>query len=1855
MKIFKTYWFLFLFFFTWNIIGQENFKNEGERIKYANKLFEDKKFIEAEPHMSNFLSNKNNAEYNFKYGVCVLFKYADKSKSIPYLKKAIKNSDVDPRAYFYLGRVYHFNYLFQDALNQYNKYKSIANLKEAKSLNVEMYINMSKNGQSLMKNLSDIVVIDKKSTSVDKFNYSYDLKDIGGRILVTQEFQTKIDKKNNHKSIIYFPPLNQDILFYSSYGEVGDNGLDIYFKKRLSGGGWSSPKILPQNINSPYDEDFPFLNSNGTTFYFSSMGHNSMGGYDIFRCNFDPTTNDFGPISNLDYKINSTDDDILYLVDKDNKNAIFSSKRSSEGGMIDVYNVKVQVLPMQNVIISGSFKNSILAEDFQANIKVQDVRTNKLIGSYTVNNESNYTILLPNSGKYKFIVETPESEKIHAGLVEAPPQTELKALKQEIELVKINGEEKLVIKDYFDQSPENEAVIIAKILKEMSNPEINIDQYPDSVLDKIVESNVEELVADNDLNLENNGQGNFANEIVDFSGQKDQLLTLKNDRLKELKQQSTLVSNIAKIKSEESSENAQKADDILLEIEYEENDSIKNAQLKLAAKFNAKSKLLSQEVNNAVAISKIMNEEIALKENEILIIEELESQDDLVADNSEWQDVIENLKYQLSNPLEEKSTVEIIQQQSIEKEQKANELLKNAEEIKLEKQTLQSQLNQEKLVLNSTKKKKEINDQDLKIKELESKIQKLEYDVEEKFSSYDELISEKKQLENQAKELQEIEVSEKYNDIVLESDIDIENIELENDYVITNFIEKNDPQLESVVVAIVDDGIDISFSTENNPEENQNSSNSVVDTLEDSQGLDSSGGENKENSKDSSNSTAENLEKTQKDAVIDDPVLKLGNTNQNISSVEPNTTLNQNDSATEESIIEERKSIEFVENLPLDIPIVKEFEEIPTQTVNGVTFNSKQEPENYQVIAEVDQEVVFIQNKYENQTNNKIIEINKKSIDKINLLSSNTDELMLEKLDMNTDKEKAKIDKKINKINKKKAKAQLKISDDIAFVNDNEIKHLTREISSSKKEFEADVKQSFKFKQAQEYEDAANNLNIKSISIRDKAASEKDKVKKGKLIEEAIAFENTAINYLVKSKKLYSAAIIEDFSDDKLSVAKTLNPNQLKQSVRLEKLSEVAQKESKIYSEKAAELQVGGDAIGAKEFENLAAIQKKKSSNYLEKSLDFKKIEMAIVKDIEISKSLVEAEVITIASSSEFKSFYESETAIKELELESQKLKSKNEGYLKMYDQMVATADALEQKSKTETDILVKRELISSSKTFKMEAKKNKELSEAIIYSMDSVKREIKNKQMSQAFVLEMLDSTEKTQIKALAISGKADSVIALLIDESLLDTNDFVDSLEIDSLAIDSTQLDNLQQEAELVQELELPVVEQEIASINQADVLSKDFVPPTMINQDFFILTDKKVYSQENPIPINPKAPKGLIFKVQVGAFRNPIPQDLFQGFAPISAEKVRDDITRYRVGYFKTFQDANQAKIQVRALSNSYRDAFVVALNNGQGIKLSEARSILSNNETQGIIQPQLPSVNIQQPSITNSLSSLRNQIDNDNTLASVKTIDQTSGIFYSVQIGAFSKPLLKGNLLNISPLVVSRVNNLYKYSTGEFKTLELAARKKAELVNNGTMTDAFIIAYNNGRNVSLDQANSINPDRVVEYKNPTIYYIDFGTYASEIPTDLNGTNLNLRNFNIQSRSRLGGSQFFSKKYNSLSEAQIALNLISSEELLNSKIIKSTRDDFSFNYEYKIEIGEFDNITDELQSKFDNLKTLEIKGIENDGVTTYYTKSRDDYESVTTDLNACMSQNLENSKIVVFKDGIETKVEETLNNFK
>ena len=76
-------------------------------------------------------------------------------------------------------------------------------------------------------------------------------------------------------------------------------------------------------------------------------------------------------------------------------------------------------------------------------------------------------------------------------------------------------------------------------------------------------------------------------------------------------------------------------------------------------------------------------------------------------------------------------------------------------------------------------------------------------------------------------------------------------------------------------------------------------------------------------------------------------------------------------------IMEENQAIEFVENLPINIPVVKDFEEVPSTTVNGVVFDSKSDPDSYQVLAIVDENIQVTQNQYENETNNKLFRINK--------------------------------------------------------------------------------------------------------------------------------------------------------------------------------------------------------------------------------------------------------------------------------------------------------------------------------------------------------------------------------------------------------------------------------------------------------------------------------------------------------------------------------------------------------------------------------------------------------------------------------------------------------------------------------------------------------------------------------------------------------------------------------------------------------------------------------------------------------------------------------------------------------------
>ncbi len=246
----------------------------------------------------------------------------------------------------------------------------------------------------------------------------------------------------------------------------------------------------------------------------------------------------------------------------------------------------------------------------------------------------------------------------------------------------------------------------------------------------------------------------------------------------------------------------------------------------------------------------------------------------------------------------------------------------------------------------------------------------------------------------------------------------------------------------------------------------------------------------------------------------------------------------------------------------------------------------------------------------------------------------------------------------------------------------------------------------------------------------------------------------------------------------------------------------------------------------------------------------------------------------------------------------------------------------------------------------------------------------------------------------------------------------------------------------------------------------MNRDFEKDKPLSENIFLKTaeKKEPYNENDPIPIEPELPEGIIFKVQVGAFRNPIPQDHFNDFAPVMGERTGKGITRYTVGLFKSFSQADRAKEEIRSMG--YRDAFVVAFRDGERISPTRARELLSEQGKAPLASTGEESER-EQPKDKKDTGSKADKITSDT--------DQAN-LFYTVQVGAYSNPV-DPREIGISPLEVKKSEDgLYKYSTGRFQKRDKAEKRRQELVEQG-ISDAFVTAYYQGKNISLARAETL----------------------------------------------------------------------------------------------------------------------------------------------------------------------------------
>jgi len=236
---------------------------------------------------------------------------------------------------------------------------------------------------------------------------------LGGNLYITEHTNTgwstpiklteNVNSKFQEASAVISP--NGLIMYISSNRPGGLGGKDLYRVRKLPNGQWSLPENLGPSINTPYDEDAPFIHADGVSLYYSSNGPGTMGGYDIFKT----TLNNNGFWSkpkNMGYPINTVKDDIYFVVSPDGMNGYYSSDKPEGYGNQDIYQININFDNGQRIIYHGKSIDKKSKSPIKSSIYLYDPESNEIMGEYLSNTRNGKFILILKPGKsYQMLVQ----------------------------------------------------------------------------------------------------------------------------------------------------------------------------------------------------------------------------------------------------------------------------------------------------------------------------------------------------------------------------------------------------------------------------------------------------------------------------------------------------------------------------------------------------------------------------------------------------------------------------------------------------------------------------------------------------------------------------------------------------------------------------------------------------------------------------------------------------------------------------------------------------------------------------------------------------------------------------------------------------------------------------------------------------------------------------------------------------------------------------------------------------------------------------------------------------------------------------------------------------------------------------------------------------------------------------------------------------------------------------------------------------------------------------------------------------------------------------------------------------------
>ncbi len=299
-------------------------------------------------------------------------------------------------------------------------------------------------------------------------------------------------------------------------GGVGER--DIYYSDIDIKGEWGVAKNCGPDINTKYNEEGVFMHPDGKTMYFSSQGHDNIGGYDIFKSTME--NGKWGKPVNLGYPINGPDDDVFFVVSGSGNRAYFASSKQGGYGNEDIYKITflgpekepllstedqllamvanpisnlkteaaVEIKSAKLTILKGVVTDAKTGAVLEAAIDLIDNDKNEVLATFKSNSATGkYLVTLPSGKNYGIAVKR-DGYLFHSENFNLPDNADYQEFNKDFPLKKIEIGSTIVLRNIFfdfDKAtirPEsaNELDRLIKLLNDNPTVKIELGSHTDS-------------------------------------------------------------------------------------------------------------------------------------------------------------------------------------------------------------------------------------------------------------------------------------------------------------------------------------------------------------------------------------------------------------------------------------------------------------------------------------------------------------------------------------------------------------------------------------------------------------------------------------------------------------------------------------------------------------------------------------------------------------------------------------------------------------------------------------------------------------------------------------------------------------------------------------------------------------------------------------------------------------------------------------------------------------------------------------------------------------------------------------------------------------------------------------------------------------------------------------------------------------------------------------------------------------------------------------------------------------------------------------------------------------------------------